>query len=1200
MMTTNFLKKNFNGNYVVKGSYVSLKQRVIGILTAAFLLLQVCVPGIAAAATLLSNDSITKAMTDPSFQASLDSNYLFQQAAYVTSQPVNSKDISSFHEEMRSAGLNVGTPSFVPVAGDVTIFVPTYPVGRLIGDSYVQARYVRQQITDLLGRHMIDAATDGSEITQINRLYSNSKTFAVNNRSTYKYGDNLPASQSITLDMIWPEKRIINGQQVMVPIVYLSPATINKYAVNDHKIEFLGRGSTFKTVSLDHTKLQLGPNSVLTTVKDLRATNSTISGNGNVELVVGGTLQNNFSTIDVDKNLTIIANTYNAKTLLVPFTDRYGSGYRLGRVASVNAGGNISISSYGDINLEGAVIKSANGSITLNAQNNINIAPVYMTYNGASTQGQWQVTNASVDIVGSKLTAQETVKLVAGGAINITASELTSTKGGIELLAQQGIYVVDELTQEQIQKIDRKGKTKGQSSEFRTEAVRSVLKAGKGVLLDTEFGDVQLKAAEITSTSGAQVTAKNGTVHLLMTKELEEFHLQTVRKGTWTIKTRTEDVIHENNIQNAIVGGLQVQARYGINVEYTGKKDATLREQVDEFRKIPELKWMADLYDQNLSAANGALNWEKLEEIHKEVKKTKRNLSPAAMAIISIAVAVAMGPVGAQLVGSTGSGLAASIAGSVNNAALGAAMAAGTTTLATQAATSLLAGNSPAATINQMTSSESLKSLAVSMVTAGAMQHTDSKIFDAVKGDSLNVSLAAQAGKVVVESTIRAGISVTINGGSSADYLNAFKANLATGAVEILGEKMANKIGSAYNEGNGSITNTVRYIAHAGAGCVYGIASAAATGNAGNEKYSCFSGAGGAVIGELVADQFKDHYKIAQGQKATEEWLEKIGISEENNIAYENLSDAKKTLMKETMPANFISAAELNDLRRAGVDLAKLGAGLAAFVAKADVNIAASAGANAAEHNAFPLVIYGAMLALSALSTYLLIEDTVELGHKLTDDGLTEAEKEELIKDYAVNAGISVGLTLSGMGALKGVEKLIELARTSGKNADVIAELQNLKKSLEKGNAFEADGDNNLIQAPMTPVNPMSANSRVILREQLAAQAGVPRKLEEFWGASLDDIKRAFEMDGAVLTTTSGKHGEGFKLGGHELVEQVYKSNGGSRHGGPYIKFDMKDGSQIKIMEPSNYLPGTIQPGQRFYDRNLTEYIRVNSAWVVK
>ncbi len=1077
-------------------SYITLKQRITAAVTAVVMLAQIFIPTVALATTAWSGNfesRIANELNSPMIELINDpaAPETYKGAYFIHKSTINHTTLDSFYSEYKG-----GKPAQKP---------------KFIGDSFVQSRLIRAQYRALMGRYFFSGVLRVEEVEAeaITNLYSAAKNYAEGSNLTL--GTPLGNTSSAP-DMIWPELRQINGKSYLVPVVHLTDKTIADGKWSGHLIEF-NSNAEFAGIQLDFATLVTGYNSTIVGLGGIINNSGTIKSPGNLTLSscektpqptdpqfnssintirCGGTVANLGGTIDVGGVLKIYTQDYTSKTLLIPYKDKNGEGTKFGRVADVKASG-VEIYARNNIDFVGANLTSS-GRALLDAGKNINILPQQTSGSSQSQEGDWEVNKNTTNLLMSRLAAEDTLSLIAGGVINITASELISSRGGIELLAGEGIHILDELEQTSIQKEDRKGKTKGTSSEFRTEAVRAILNAGKGVLLDSEHGDVVLRATKLTSTEGTQVTARNGKVQLLMTKELEEFHLQTVKKSTWTIKTHTQDVEHEKNIQNAIVGGLQVQAKYAINVEYTGKEDADLKQQVDEYRNIPGMEWMGQVYDSAFVDKSGdpnapsikgeKINWEAVEEVHRELKKTKRNLSPAAMAIIAIAVAVAMGPVGAQIVGSSGGGLSAAIVSAAPNATIGAALSAGATVIVTQATQSLAAGNSLSDTLSALDSSESLKSLAIAMATAGAMQHTDIDMFTkAADSKNLAVSLAGQAGQAVVDSTVRAGISVTINGGSSADYLNAFKANLATGAVEILGEKMANKIGLAYDEGNGNITNTVRYIAHAGAGCVYGMASAAATGDSGNEKYSCFSGAGGAVIGELVADQFKDHHQIAERQKATEEWLEDLGISEENNIAYEQLTDTQKRIMKETMPANFISAAQLNDLRKTGVDLAKLGAGLAAFVAKADVDIAASAGANAAEHNAFPLVIYGAMLALSALSTYLLIEDTIELGQKLTDDTLTEAQKEELIEDYAINAGVSIGLTLAGMGALKAIEKLIEVARASGKSADVIAELEKVKDSVSKGEQHSATDNNNLAAIPIPPLRQQYIDEVLALKD---------------------------------------------------------------------------------------------------------------------
>ncbi len=1050
-----------------------LTRRLVSAGLAFLVLAQTLSQAAYAAVYIPSNTELaTRLQLNPEYQRAATSNQLYQQADYLGAPaPIGAVNLQSFYARLLSEKLALPQPQWVPIAGAITVFVPTYPIGKLVGDDFVQNRMLRDQVHSLLGRHIINPAKYTGdnrlqEILQTNELYENAHNFALVNRNLIKFGTPLPASQTITADMIWPEYRVIENQTVLVPVLYLTDATIEQQKVQGSVNEF-NRNVTFGNITINNASLVARRDAFITATQNIEVNSGgSLTSLDNLDIVAGNTFSNLSGYVSSGKNVTILAKEIFIKTQVIPFIDKNGSGTRLGAIASVNStNGNIvlgsSVNPANNITIAGATINAKGGGISMNAAGNIIIAGVNTgyTYNEYSA-GDMRINQSNLDVFQSRIGAQDTIKLIAGGVIQISASDLVSTQGGIELLATQGIYVLDEVNQEQIQKVDRKGKTTGQSSEFRTEAVRSVLQAGKGILLDSAHGDVVLKAAKVSSTDGTQVYARDGKVRMLMTKELEEFHLQSVKKGTWTIKTRTEDVVNETNIQNAIVGGFQVQATKGIDVEYTGKPGATLQEQIEEFRQMPEMKWMADLYDQALTQAGPDLKWSELEEIHKELKKTNKSLSPAAMALIAIAVCVAMGPAGAGWIGASGGG---AIGGAVGGGTLGAALNAGALTLATQATQSLAATNSPSATLKAMGSSDSLKSLAVSMVTAGALQNTDLKMFDAVKADSMGLSLGKQAGQAVYNSAVSAGISVAINGGDSQDFLNSFKQGLLTSAADKLGEKMAKRIGDAYQNGSPEgISNSLRYIAHAGAGCVYGIASAAATQSNNNEKYSCFSGAGGAVIGELVADQFKDHHEIAARQKATEDWLALNGIDANT----QGLTPDQLKLMKQTMPANFISQAELRNLQAQGVDLAKLGAGLAAFVANGDVNIAASAGKIAAENNALPLVIYGGMLALSAVSLYLMVQDTIEFGEKLSDPSISEDEKQKLVIAYAKSMGVDIALTVAGVGAIRGAKALFTILRREGKvSENVVEELDRVEEAVDSGKKYEADAGKSLTSA---------------------------------------------------------------------------------------------------------------------------------------
>jgi len=1051
-MNTNMKNKTMNTKVVYRQS---LRQRITATVMAIFMLAQICMPAVVAA-EVLSNAQITsKVIADIQYQPSTTSDYLYQQASYLGQAiPIQNQTIDSFYKTLVKEKIGLLNPTFIPIAGDITFFIPTYPLGKLLGDNYVQNRFIRSQINDLLGRHLItpDRINDGKFITetdQINELYKNAHDFVVRTGGQYKFGDVLPfKSDQISQDMIWPEIHNINGENVLVPVVYLSQNTINTYGVKGHIISFLS-GAEFQSIQLDKANLLSVRGDLIKAANDITLNGGSIVGTNSLNIFAGGTLSNLSGTISAVDNIKITAAQINSKTIVVPYAFKNGNGTRLGEIAGYSTeNGSITLNAYnGDITFEGATA-TAFGTITFNASNNIIIKTQQTQSQSTGVDGHWTLTNSSLDAIGSKISAVDNIKLIAGGAIQISGSEIYSTKGGIELLAKQGIYILDDMGNTQVQKVDKIGKTQGTASDFNSWAIRSALDAGKGVLLYTEGGDVVLKGANINTVDGTQVTAKNGKVHLLLSKEQSQHYLDTVRKGMWTIKTTHVEEVVETGKPNAIIGGFAVEAMQGIDVEYTGKEGATLTDQIEEYRKIPSMAWIADLHDDKDGKLGANINWTQVDDVYKSIHKTKRNLSPAAMAIVAIAVCIAMGPAGATLAGGgTAAGAtAASAAASVSTIASvgGAVMQAGIMTLTTAAAQSLAAGNSLGDTINAMDSDESLRSLAISMATAGAMQYTDiGFLSNAAKSENLAVSLTAQASQAVVNATVRAGISVVINGGNTDDFKNAFTQNLATSAINTLGEKMANKIGQLASGPTPKIGEAMRYIAHAGLGCALGVAS----GSAGNSDVdvgtNCASGAGGAVVGELLAQEYKESM-MTPAEKDLVGWLESKGVYSEDR--YNAMTDLEKSAFIKKVASSGVSSSEIATLRAKGIDIAKFGAGLAAFISKGNVSIASQTAENAATNNSFGLVAVLEII-VGGICAAIVIDEAYEGMKKYEEKynaAVTQQEKDAVIIELAIAMGVSgaENLALSFTGT-----KLIEVVLKQAKAPWV---RNTLKKFYEK------------------------------------------------------------------------------------------------------------------------------------------------------
>lgn len=949
-----------------------------------------------------------------------DISVKYIKSEHIVEQPRTklAQSISDFHKLLLDNKRHaLPEPVDMPVFnGAIATAFHYHELQKQVGDRFVQSRLIRSQIYGQLNRNLISPSY-ADETAQVNQLYQNAFELAGRNDVTFGEKISTAVYNSFGKDFIWPETRIINGEKVLTPVVHLSAKTIRSRSVNGHFVEFTGSDVNFRDITINSGTLLTGRDTYLRTARDLNVNPGTmVASDGDLNLFVGGTLRNHSGSLSAAQNVKIVAGQYEQKTLVHRFSNRYEQGTRFGQIASVN-GENINIYSMGDIVVQGGTIDGDN--ITLRADGNIRLLSQQTTVVNGEPVGKYDHTSSEIEHLTTKLTANDSIYLIASGAIELKAAELHADQGAIDILAGQGVYILNEFNQSQSSKSGKWGKTTEEEQEFQTIAIRSALEAGKSVRIASEFGDVTLQATKIKSGTGTSIDARNGKVHLLLAKEQDHYFYNKVKKGTWKIKTETKQDTVDTAVYNEIIGGVKVNATHGITLELGQYEGETLQETLNAFSGDESLSWMSDLHNDPELTGHIDVAYKKLVEIHKH--ENKSTLSPAAMAIIAIAVSVAMGPGGAQLIGSSGS------IGSFGFIS-GAAMQAGAVTLATQAATSIANGEGLDGAMRKIYSSEGLRSLAISMATAGVLNGLDDlQLFGKIdpnaqflSSDTL-ISIGNQATEAIITATVRAGISTVINGGSFDGFKQGFIDNLKTHAISSLGEGMAKEIGDLVE--NGQINQAVRYLSHAALGCAIGAATAEVSNSSGS-GVACASGAGGAVIGEVIADSFNSQQDYDGKKAALDQELEALGLDINN---FDNLTPSEKLkLINSTSVVEQFEA--LKRIKAQGVDLAKLGAGLSAFIAGGEVNIAADAGENAAQNNAFWFVLQIGYGLYKAYELYQTVESIAELGVELKN-AKDDAERNQILLRAATNLGIEivVGKTAS---ATFGV--LIKKARDSG------------------------------------------------------------------------------------------------------------------------------------------------------------------------
>jgi filamentous hemagglutinin len=320
--------------------------------------------------------------------------------------------------------------------------------------------------------------------------------------------------------------------------------------------------------------------------------------------------------------------------------------------------------------------------------------------------------------------------------------------------------------------------------------------------------------------------------------------------------------------------------------------------------------------------------------------------------------------------------------------------------------------------LKAMTTEDTVRSLATVMLTAGltnglmnaAGMTSDPALLSQAEDmtEAMNI-LAEELQRAAIRGVVSAGVDTAINGGDLGQNL-AYQMQAA--GVAVLGSQGARAIGTAFKDQK--IDTATKYIAHAALGGTMDLAMG------GDGK----SGALGAVVGELIADTYVNAW-IGKKISQTEDYKKLSG------------DELRKELDK--------LDGEIAELRRRGVDLARLGAGMAAALTGGDIDIAAQAGGNAAEHNALPAVLI-ILAACEAVDGGIKIYNAYKLAEAIQDQDEAGIEYygTEILIDSAVDAA-PLGAVFTKLGMTKVGGIIMGLGAKVGDQAAGVASKSGIK-----------------------------------------------------------------------------------------------------------------------------------------------------------
>lgn len=682
-------------------------------------------------------------------------------------------------------------------------------ITKRLGDAYIDSRYITEQVIAQSGRKYLDTAF-ASDTDQVKALLDRGIEANTALNLSPLVALTVEQQRVLTEDIVWYEERVINGETVIVPQLYLASATLD------------AQGQKIRAATISGLEVNL-------TAENVNSSMGRVTALGDVNIDVNDSIVVQSGVVD-GTNVSLNAGN---DIILTTQVASMGNG-----TTEIGTNKNLTglVTATNDVNLTSGELVAVIGA-DVNAGNDLNINAKNVSASSLRLESGFKRSQGGNGDYAINVVSQNVANLDAGTNVNVNVLEnirVTSSninaKENINLEALAGSVLIDTAQESRYEHF--KSDTRDHTKLERTHHASKLTTQDGDINIKSTLGNVTLKAAELDSGNDINLEVTTGQVALLTAKDYDfEDNTGTKSNAVWqSYKNKGHEI---ETIRHTILtgeGDLNIIAANGVVVEYehTGNLDADIA----QLSKAPELAWMAALKD------DPNVDFKAVEGIYREWHEESEGLSGPAMAVIAIAVAVVTQGAGASLLASA-QGVATSTLSATATAVSNAAF----TSLVSQATISAINNKGNLGNIlGELASAETVRSLAAAALTAGLLE----------KAGASNLELSSDFGasKVVIENLhdqliaagIKTGVGTVVSGEDLSDSL---KSNLRLAGAAVLGAQLSQEIGESLDSPD---TRAFQLIAHAAVGCV---SAQVANGQ-------CGAGAAGAFIGEAAALAYRE------------------------------------------------------------------------------------------------------------------------------------------------------------------------------------------------------------------------------------------------------------------------------------------------------------------------------------------------------
>ncbi|WP_256580805.1 MULTISPECIES: DUF637 domain-containing protein [unclassified Pseudomonas] len=441
-----------------------------------------------------------------------------------------------------------------------------------LGDGLFEQKLIQQAVVARTGQRFIDGQTSDEAVFK----YLMNNAIASKSQLNLSLGVTLTSQQvaALTHDIVWLEEHEVNGEKVLVPVLYLANAN-NRLAANGALIQ----GSDVTLIAgkdLNNAGTLRASQNLEATAKKNLVSSGLVEAGERLDLLATNNLTNKAGGIIAGRDVTLSAtngDVVNERT--VTSHDSSVGDYSHARdfvdsAARIEAANKLVINAGRDVLNTGGVLKSG-GDMTIDATRDVSITAVEERHSDSRTD----FLNSSITQHGAEVISGAGLTIDAGRDIAVVASKLDA-KDDVTLEAKRDVFFGAAANEEHSYFKDKKETRQ----EDHVSQIGTSLDAG-GKLTIKSGKDMTLVASDISAGKEAYLHA-DGDLQLLAAQDRDYSLYDMKKKGSFgSEKTQRDEVTDIKNIGSQIKAGGDLSLVSGGNQRYQNAhlesgKDITL------------------------------------------------------------------------------------------------------------------------------------------------------------------------------------------------------------------------------------------------------------------------------------------------------------------------------------------------------------------------------------------------------------------------------------------------------------------------------------------------------------------------------------------------------------------------------------------------------------------------------------------------